>query len=135
MGTASATWQDYSVPNSGSSLVSSTKLVDLPPSTIENDSWCNAYPSITSVLGGSVADGFCYLYDGVTRNLPLTPPSITSDTGLCTDLAPPLIYSVDHLGADQDHVTVSVDSDNNLIYLTPMASGSDIYDLSMVITA
>ena len=58
---------------------------------------------------------------------------MTSTAGDCTDASLPLHYEVTDNGINRAKIAIDVDSQSNMINLTPMLDGSANIDLQLVI--
>lgn len=118
----SVDWKDYLLPGYVTSL-SNLITLDVPVTTIEDDSWCSVPDAtITSITPGSADGSFCFSWDETYYSIPFTPPTAIA-TLECNDPAPTWMYSIDQTRLNSDIVKVSVDPGSNTIWLKPMLAG------------
>ena len=89
--------------------------------------------TMSAISEASTRESFCFSYDGITRTVPFTPPTITSDAGDCTLTSTPLYYRVTDNGINRAFIAVDVDQVQNVINLTPKTNGSGNLDVDLLI--
>ena len=103
MASKAGTWRDFTLSTASNTIFGGTKIKDVMISLLEDDSWCTRpQATIATMSGASATTGFCVFYDGLTRTVPFTPPTITSDAGDCILTSTPLYYQVTDNGINRN---------------------------------